>query len=36
MFDTVEMGADLGGQDGFGFILLDDVLIQIGHQVFGF
>ena len=34
MADAVEMGADLGGQDTLGQILLDDVLVQIGFQLF--
>ena len=32
VFDAIEMGADLGGQDCLGLILLDDVLIKIGRK----
>ena len=30
VFDTIEMGADLGSQNCLGLILLDDVLVKIG------
>jgi hypothetical protein len=29
------MGADLGGQNRLGAVLLDDVPVQIGDQLFG-
>jgi hypothetical protein len=28
--------ADLGGENGFGFSLPDDVLVEIGFELFGF
>ena len=34
--DAIEMGADLGGQDGLGRFLADDVAVQISDQIFGF
>jgi hypothetical protein len=34
--DPVEMGADLGGQDFFGVILFDQVLIEVGLELLGF
>ena len=30
--DTIEMGADLGGQNGLGIILFDHILVQVGNQ----
>ena len=35
-FDAVEMGADFGCQNGFGIILFDHILVQIGHKLFRF
>ncbi len=32
--DPVKVGADLGCQNGLGVVLLDDVTIQIGDQIF--
>ena len=29
------MGADLGGENAFGVFLLDDVLAEVGLQLFG-
>jgi len=35
MLDPVEVGADLGGEDGLGLVLLDHVLIQVRLQLLG-
>ena len=35
MLDSVEVGADFCGEDGFGPILPDDKLVQISNQLFG-
>ncbi len=35
MADAVEVGADLGGEDALGVFLLDDVLAEVGLQLFG-
>ena len=33
--DAVKMGADLGGEDALGVFLLDDILAEVGLQLFG-
>jgi len=36
VFDAIEVGTDLGGQNCLGLILLDDVLIKIGLELLRF
>ena len=35
IFDSIKMGANLCGQDGFGGILFYDVLVEVGDKFFG-